>query len=363
MDVLVTAESLTELATAIVSRCGASNQDATIVGSSLVLSNLMGHDSHGVIRLPMYVRLVEQGAIVPAATPEVIRDDPGVVIVDGHMNFGQVVGRTAVQLAIDNAQKTGYCLLAIRRAAHLGRIGEYAELAARAGLVFLAFVNVGGGGQLVAPHGGRARRLSANPISGAAPIPDTNAIIVDFATSAVAEGKVRVALDSGGQLPPGSILDAEGRESTDPRHFYSDPPGMLLPMAAHKGYGLSLMAEALAGAIAGGGCCKPGVETVANAMFAVLVDPTFFSGRDFYDREMDALVHYVKSTPVQPGVPEILIPGEPEMRQANTRSHQGVPFPERTWQRLLRTATELGIVVEPVESSNPLKLTITSPAP
>lgn len=163
------------------------------VARSLVLSNLKGHDSHGIFRVIQYVDWLSRGWINPRAELEVLRDDGAILMTHGHHGFGQCIGRQATQMAIGKTRHLGACILTLRRSGHLGRIGEFAELAAEAGLVHFSLANVHGGGVLVAPHAGRERRLSANPVTAAAPLEGGEAIVMDMATSTIAEGKLNVA--------------------------------------------------------------------------------------------------------------------------------------------------------------------------
>src|SRR4051794_29475409 len=240
---IVNAEALTLLAAEILSRSGAPEDVAQTVAQSLVLANLKGHDSHGVIRVPDYFAWIERGWIVPDARPEIVSENGSILIVDGHFGFGQLVGQEATGWAISRAAESGVCVLSVRRSGHLGRLGEFAEMAAEAGLVYFSFTNTHGGGILVAPHGGRERRLSANPIAAAAPLPGGGSMVMDISTSVIAEGKAKVARAQGKPLPPGCMVNSSGEPSTDPAEFYADPPGALLPFGGHKGFALSMFAE------------------------------------------------------------------------------------------------------------------------
>jgi uncharacterized oxidoreductase len=343
---LVAAEPLTNLATEILTRSGTPADVAQTVAQSLVLANLKGHDSHGVIRVSHYLNWIERGWIVPAARPEIVSESGSILIVDGHFAFGQLVGREATGWAIPRAKEHGVCVLAIRRSGHLGRLGEFAEMAAEAGLVYLSFTNTHGGGILVAPHGGRERRLSANPIAAAAPLPGGGSMVMDISTSVIAEGKANVARAQGKPLPPGCMVNSAGEPSTDPAEFYADPPGALLPFGGHKGFALSMFAEVLAGALSGAGCSK-GVSLVANSLLAIILDPARFSGAPFLEQEIGGLVQHVKSSAPMEGFDEVLIPGEPEQREEERRRQHGIPIDEETWGNLTALAESLGVAAPP----------------
>lgn len=345
----VSPDALTRFAAEIFTRAGVEPKVAQTVAHSLVLANLKGHDSHGVIRVPDYLAWIERGWIVPDGRPETVSEGGSILIVDGHFGFGQLVGREATQWAIERAGENGVCVLAIRRSGHLGRLGEFAEMAAEAGLVYFSFTNTHGGGILVAPHGGRERRLSANPIAAAAPLPGGRSMVMDISTSVIAEGKAKVARAQGKPLPPGCMVNNAGEPSTDPAEFYADPPGALLPFGGHKGFALSMFAEVFAGALSGAGCSKQGANLVANSLLAIVLDPARFSGASFVEQEVGALVEHVRSSAPARGFEEILVPGEPERREEQRRRHSGIPIDPETWSRLTSLADALGARIPPTE--------------
>ena len=311
------------------------------VAESLVLGNLRGHDSHGVIRIIQYVDWMDRGWVNPKGRIQVVKDSGSILIVDGEYQFGQVIGRQATSMAIDKAKQEGVCVLTIRHSSHLGRIGEFMEMAAAAGVVSLSLTNTHGGGVLAAPYGGREPRLSANPIAGGAPVRGGAAIVMDMATCVIAEGKVKVAQIQGEKLPPNCVVDGQGNPTTDPDAYYADPPGAILPLAGHKGYALSVFAEILAGAVGGGSCSHANREQIANGWFAVFIDPAAFCGGEFYDEQTSALVQWVKSSETMQGFDEVLVPGEPERRATLERSTQGIPIDDQTLIELDKVADRL----------------------
>lgn len=326
---------------------GVPESKAETVAISLTLGNLKGHDSHGVIRVIEYVDWIAKGWIAPSAELEIVRETESLLLVDGHFGFGQVIGREATALAIEKTKAGGVCVLSIRQSAHLGRIGEWAEMAAEEGLVCFSFTNTHGGGVLVAPYGGRERRLSANPLGAGVPLSNGEPLIMDFATSTIAEGKMKVARAKGEAVPPGCFVNAQGEMATDPEEYYADPPGALLPFGGHKGYSLSLFADILAGALSGAGCSK-GEARVANAMLAVFLDPKAFAGEAFFQQETEALVRRVKDCPTMSGVDEILVPGEPEAKTYAERIQSGVTIEDSTWARLTNLAHERSVLIPEV---------------
>ena len=322
---------------------------AAAVANSLVLSNLRGHDSHGIIRVIQYVDWMDRGWVQPKAELEVIQDRGAILIVDGHYQFGQLIGRQATALAIGKAKEEGVCILTIRRSSHLGRMGEFMEMAADAGLVSFSFTNTHGGGVLQAPHGGREARLSANPLAAGAPVPGKVDVIMDFATSMTAEGKVKVAQARGEQVPEGCLVDGQGMPTTDPDTYYGDPKGAILPAAGHKGYALAVFADILAGAVAGGSCSHANVDHVANGWFAIFVDPGAFCGQGFYEDQVSGLTDWIHSCPTREGFSEVMLPGEPEARATEKRRSGGIPIEDTTWQNLTAIAEALGVSVPVIE--------------
>ena len=238
--------------------------------------------------------------------------------------------------------------MAIRNSGHLGRIGAWPEQLAAAGLVSVHFVNTSGFGILVAPFGGSDRRLSANPIAAGAPGPDGTPIVLDIATSIVAEGKLQVALNAGDTIAPGAILDGAGRPTTDPAAFYAEPPGAILPFGGHKGSGLSMFCEILAGALTGGGISHPGNPSagrLVNNMLSLAFDPAAFGTEHNFAAEIRRLADWVKaSRPANPGG-EVLLPGEIEARTRARRSQHGVPLDAVTWNQLAASARSLGVAM------------------
>jgi uncharacterized oxidoreductase len=249
-----------------------------------------------------------------------------------------------VREGIGRARHHGVALVALNNAGHLGRIGGWAELAAAAGLVSLHFVNSPGrGGIQVAPHGARERRLAPNPLAIGVPRAGAPPLVLDITASVVPEGKVRVALNEGRSLPPGAIIDAAGRPSGDPRAFYGPPAGALLPIGGHKGAGLCMMIDLLAGALDGGGCSDPRVDGKGNNMMSIFIDPGRLAGDGPMRAAAADLADWVKTAaPLAPG-DEVLVPGEREARLRTQRTAAGVPLDPATRAQIVDTATRLGI--------------------
>ena len=327
---------------------GSSAFEAERVAYYLVEANLVGHDSHGVIRVAQYVGWVRQGKLLPNRKPEIVSETDVTALVDGGSGFGQVMGEAAMSLGISKARDKGIAIVGLRNSGHLGRIGDWAETAAGADLISLHYVNTSGGGILVAPHGGTRRRLSANPIAAGVPVRGMPPIILDISTCTIAEGKVKVALNKGLQVPEGCLLDCEGRPTTDPRALYADPPGAILPLGGHKGFGLSVVVEMLAGALTGGWCSNPDADRVVNNMLTILIDPTVFVTEEAFTVEAVRFLEHVLDCPTSEPGGEILTPGEPERRTKATRLENGISLDHVTWSQLTETAASLGVEVPAV---------------
>ncbi len=339
----ISASELEQFTARIFEAAGARSEEAARVAKSLVEANLMGHDSHGVIRIPEYVGRIDRKEINLGSSPQTVVETESLAVIDGDWGWGQVIGREAMEVAIQKASRTGVGVVSVRNCCHIGRLGEFPSMAAERGMVAMIFVNSHGGGALVPPWGGRERRLSANPIAAAVPRPDGDPIVMDISTCAVAEGKVRVALHRGAALPPDCIVDAEGRPSTNPADFYGPPEGALLPIGRHKGFALALITDILAGALSGAGCARPGENRTGNGFLAIVIDLEKVRPGDGYDADVSELVEWVKSSALAPGFDEILVPGEPEARERSRRAKQGIPIADETWRQITEIASRQGI--------------------
>jgi uncharacterized oxidoreductase len=339
----VPAPRLEALAARIFAALGVPDADARWTASLLVRANLRGHDSHGVIRIPQYVDSIRKGETNPRPAVRVTHETGTTALVDGDLGLGQVVARRATEVALDKASRHGLAAVGVRGANHIGRLADYAEMAAQRGFVGLLWVNAPTA-QSVVPHGGVGRRLSTNPLAVAVPGPDGGvAISVDMATSIVAEGKVRVKRNRKERLPDGWAVDADGRPVTDPEVFYGPPRAGLLPVGAHKGTALGLVVEVLAGILSGEGAISDRPGPVHNGIFILLMEVARFLPLVEFTREVTDLVSWVKSSPPAPGAAEILIPGEPEARSEAERRADGVPVEDETWRQIEVIAAELRV--------------------
>lgn len=335
----------------VASGCDAT--EALRISTHLLGANLTGHDSHGVVRVPRYVEWQQAGYVVAGKTAEIVTDGGGFALLDGHFGFGQTVAPQACALGIERAQQHGAAVIALRNAGHVGRIGAYSEQAIKAGLISIHFVNVAGS-VLVAPFGGTERRFSTAPFSVG--IPTDPPVVLDFATSAVAEGKVLVASNGGKKLPADALIEPDGRLSGDPHTLYgpyeavgprnpSSGLGAIRAFGEHKGSGLAFMCELLAGAFTGGGTSGPITERgrIANGMLSIYISPRHFGTEAEFKRAALDYVAWVKSCrPATPGG-EVLAPGEAEARLRAKRLAGGVPLTPDTWANITDCARKLGL--------------------
>ena len=343
----LSADRLRNLTTAVFQGAGCDAAEAARIAEHLVEANLVGHDSHGVIRVPSYVQWLRSGKVLANQKIDVTFENDVIAVVDGRFGFGQTIGEQAMQLGIDKCRKHGLAVVALRNSGHLGRIGDWPLLAARAGLLSLHFVNTSGAGILVAPFGGITRRLSANPIAAGVPIAGAAPIILDMSACTIAEGKIRVALNQGVPVAENCIIDSQGKPTTDPRVFYADPPGAILSIAGHKGYGLAVMCEVLAGALTGGGCSNPvNAGRVVNGMLSVFLDPARFQSDAAFTAEVNRFIEWVKSSEKATPDSQILMPGEIEARTKAKRLKGGIEIDETTWKQIVETAKIVGVLAQ-----------------
>lgn len=325
---------------------GATAAEAQRVGESLVNANLCGYDSHGVMRLPFYVQALADGEVVSQAPLEFMQESATRLVGDAHWGFGQVQAGQLLQRLAEKANIEGLAIGTLIHCGHIGRLGEYCEHAATQGLVSMLMVNSHGAAVRVAPPGGKAPRLSTNPLAIGVPSAD-GPLILDFSTSATAEGKVRVKKIAGQQVPDGWLLDSEGRPTNDPETLYGNPPGSILPMGgaqSYKGYGLGLMIEILTGALSGGVCAreKPYAKK-GNCVFMLLLQPAAFGGRAHFQAEVAQLIEYQRSCPRIAGVERILLPGDPERLSIAARRTHGIELDSENWTQLEKLGERLQV--------------------
>ena len=332
-----TAEELTEICLNVFQKLNISEAEAEIVTRSMVDANRVGHDSHGVIHLPKYVRELEEGLIEPGVPTETLHESASIAVLDGNWGFGPVIATRAVALAIQKARQTDVSSVAVSRCNEVGRLGGYACLAADVEMIALLMANDHGGGTCVAPHGGVEGRLSTNPIACAVPIEGQDPIVLDMSTSVVASGKIRVKQHRDEAMPHGWLIDAKGEATTDADDFYGTPPAAILPfggIAAHKGFGLSIIVDILSGALTGAGCSQSEDARVGNGLFVLVINVASFREFPGFSAEIERFIEYLKSAKRAAGVDAIRMPGERGWEEQRRREREGIPIDAETWAQI-----------------------------
>jgi uncharacterized oxidoreductase len=349
MQKIIPAQVLRTQCARVLVAAGSSAQEADKVAANLVMANLSGHDSHGVGMLPRYVDAVLEGGLTPNASVQTVLDAGALLSLNGQRGYGQVIGEQAMALGMDRAKLHGSCIMALAESHHLGRIGHFAEMAVAQGLVSLHFVNVKSRA-VVAPWGGSDGRFGTNPCCIGIPLKDQPPFVLDFATSRVAQGKMRVAHNQGKAVAPGLLMDEHGQPTTDPgvvvvpqaNGFF----GALMPFGEHKGYGLAVACELLGGALTGGGTWhSPRVDgrAIINSMLTILIDPGKLGTQASFDTEASAFVDWLRQSPPADGFENVQIAGEPERAMRLQRAQDGIAVDLQTWQEIVEAAGKVGL--------------------
>ena len=350
---LIQVDPLRSIVTDIFTKAGCSPEESERIARHLASANLTGHDSHGLIRVPRYISWLRSGTLRAGQTLSVVSETDVFTVVDGNRGFGQSIGEQAVQLGINKSLKCGVSIVALRQSGHLGRIGDWAEMAIEAGLISIHFVNVAGS-LLVAPFGGVSRRMSTNPVTIGIPLGDSEPLILDFATSRVAEGKVLVAATGGKPLPPDSLIRGDGQPTDDPKALYGDVDparttdvragdGAIRTMGEHKGSGLARICEMLAGALTGGGCAGPDKPYILNGMLSIYISPDHLDTDQVFLQEAQQYIEFFKtSKPAEP-CGDVLVPGDIERQRRADRTANGIELPDDVWSAILDTARDVGV--------------------
>jgi hydroxycarboxylate dehydrogenase B len=330
-------------------KSGFTRQEAAITAKSLVLSNLMGHDSHGVIRIREYLHALNRGEVVSGAALWIVSDKDAACVADGQKGLGQVQMPRLLDKLEDKARTFGCASGALRNCGHVGRLGEWTEHLAARGLVAIVAVNDNGAWQCVAPPGGKEVRTSTNPIAFGVPLPGGKLFSFDMSTSTVAIGKIRLAYLSGHQCPEGLLQDAEGRPTSNPAVLFEAPQGALKPfggMQDYKGFGLSIMIDCLTAGLSGG-FTPPAPEgtAVLNNVVVMVWDADAYVGLSHVQEQAQKYLDYVRSTaPIDPEKP-VRLPGDNARREKKNRLLTGIPLTKGTVKMLTRLAESLSITV------------------
>lgn len=344
----VEAENLLAVADRLLRAMGSEEKEAAEVADHLVRSNLKGHDSHGVGMLPIYAANAKAGKLRPNQQAKRIGGEGQFGIFDGSMGYGQRVCREVTDWAIETARDKGCAFAGLGNVHHIGRVGTYGEHAVKANMVSISFVSALTGPPFVAPFRGTDGRMSTNPICIAIPCENSDEpFILDFATSKVAMGKVRVASQEGRQMEPGLLIDKHGNPTTDPGVLWPDKSkGAILPIGEHKGYGLAVACELLAGAMVGSGTYQPENDFnrgIVNSIFSILFDPRHLGSMPAFITEMKKYLDFVKASPPRDPNEPVLVAGEPERINEKKRRAEGIPVDKKTWGDILAAASSFGL--------------------
>ena len=352
MSKTISPETLTAQVAKVITAAGSAEAEAQKVASNLVLANLSGHDSHGVGMVPRYVDAVLEGGLKPNTSAKATVDIGTMLALDGQRGYGQVVGEQAMQMGIARAQQHGSCIMTVGNSHHLGRIGHFAEMAVAQGLVSMHFVNVLSR-PVVAPFGGGDGRFGTNPCCIGVPLQGQEPFVLDFATSRVAQGKMRVAHNKGERVPEGTLIDEHGRPTTDPGVVVVPQSnglfGALMTFGEHKGYGMAVACELLGGALSGGGTWHREADqkrSVYNGMLTVLIDPARLGTQASFEAQARAFVDWLHEGPPVEGLARVQIAGEPERAARAARTRDGIVLDDATWAEIVAAGAKVGAAVE-----------------
>lgn len=344
---IVQADRLTRIGTALLRAAGASDEEANAVAAGCVSANLAGHDSHGIIAIPTYIDRIKAGHIVPGAKWTIEQESPTTTVIDGHWGFGFHVNAKAMALTIEKAKTANVAACTVFRQSHVGRLAAYPLMAIREGMIGIATADSGRSPKIVAPYGGREARLGTNPISIAVPSDLDAPFYLDMATSAVAAGKIALAVSRNEEIPQGWIVDSEGRHTTDPKEYKKG--GALLPLGGSEGYkgsGLAAMVEVLCGLLTGLGF---GVEPTGrhnDGCFMAVFNVAAFRPLQQFKKEVGEFARYLKETPLSEGSTGVFYPGEVEYIREQQRRISGIEIEDATWDKLRTLAAEYKLATE-----------------
>jgi L-2-hydroxycarboxylate dehydrogenase (NAD+) len=344
----IPAERLEGFVTSAFVTAGLPEADARTVARLMVEADLRGSDTHGVIRLPLYVRRIRAGGVNPRPNIHVLSDRPSAALLDGDNGMGHLVMKRAAEIAIDKAKVTGIGWVGVRMSNHAGPAALYVTMPLRHDMIGLYFA-VGSNNHLPPWGGGSESLLGTNPLAVAVPAHDEPPIVLDMAPTVAAYGKVRLKAQRGEQMPLGWMIDREGKPLTDPKRA---DEGHLLPIGDYKGYGLSLIIALLAGALNRAAIGRDvidfvketGKATNTGQAIAALSIETFMPVAEF-GHAVDHFIRDIRNSQRLPGVERIWLPGEQSHAKMVDRRAHGVPMPKALRESLDAVARELGVAM------------------
>ena len=352
MGLVFQEKALTKAIEAIALASGSEPAEARLVAENLVTANLVGHDSHGIGMMPRYVEAVLEGGLHPNRKVEVRLDGGSLLALDGGAGYGQSIGLQATRMAIERAKKHGVAIMVLGNSHHLGRIGHWAEMAVAEGLVSIHFVNVQSFAR-VAPFAGADRRFGTNPVCIGIPLAGEPPFVLDMATSAVAQGKLRVAHNKRVKIPLGWLIDDQGNPTDDPKWGVIAPLGAMSCFGEHKGYGLAVACELLGGALTGGGVTDYDNKTqrrVLNGMISIVIDPARLGTEEKFRKDAKSFLAWLRASRAAPGHDRVRIAGEPEREYKEKRLRDGIPVDDETWKEIRAAAQKLKLSAEKIDA-------------
>ena len=329
-------------------KVGVPKQDAGLVADHLVDSDMFGHNTHGVLRLPQYVDMVREGVVTPGASLRVLKDNDFSSRLCGGWNFGPVSAQLAMEFALNKLSKGAVMsVVTVRNCNHIARLGRFVSLATKADAIGIITSNGHGGDLAVAPFGGTDRRLPTNPIAFGIPTGLDWPVILDMTTSMISGGDLRLLRNTGELAPPDSVIDASGNLAREAEAFYGPPQGAILPLgypkSGHKGFGLSMLVDILSGALSGAECSKENFKRSGNALFVAVLRISAFRELESFFEEVRGFVTRMKNSPTAKGYTDVFFPGEKAHKHYQKTSKNGILVDDVAWKKISELAVELGV--------------------
>jgi uncharacterized oxidoreductase len=335
-------KALANIVASLFAKAGCPPDIAAEVSDNLVDADMCGHASHGVRLIASYVERIRSGMVDKASRPFLAGRAGSVLRVDGNRAFGQIVGSFAVREGVKAAAEVGIAVVSTTRSSHLGRNGKWAELAAEAGCASIHFVNAPWAQSSVVAFGGRAPRMTSNPIVLGAPRANGEHVVVDFAVAETSVNSIKLAFESGQKLPTRCVVKEDGSLTDDPAFFVNAAARAVLPFGGFKGYALGIFADIFAGALTGGGChTNAGDGTAINNMLSIFMSVAALGASPEYEPTIDALVRYIAETPPDESAQPILLPGDRARKLRARAEREGIELTASIIDSLRKAGREL----------------------
>ncbi|WP_366554253.1 Ldh family oxidoreductase [Aquibaculum sediminis] len=342
---IVDSDAFAEFLRVLLNQAGVPEADARVVSDSLVEADLRGMNSHGIIRLPVYIRRLRAGGFKADAVPEVIRESDGVALLDGKNGLGSVMTMRAMSIAIEKAKTQGIAACGVTNSNHNGEGAFYVQEAIRHDMIGMSFTT---GSPIMPVWGGTTPLTGPLPITVGVPADKEHPIVLDAALGMSSRGKILDYLAQGKELPPGWIVDANGEPTTDPK--WVNEGGWILPIGGHKGWGLIVICEMLAAVLTGSGVGKELVNLYddvdtpqGNGQFVIAIDVSHFMPVNMFKSRVDNYIKMVKSSDKAEGVEEIILPGEKEFKNRERAKLDGMKLTKSVLDEVISEARIVGV--------------------